>query len=134
MKSFRSFLMATLATAMIGLAVTHARADRLKLYGGCPKIPCKAETLTVNDGLLSLDASIISGDMAKANITALEFAPEVIAGSDLGFPSASVLTAARVSGPQPGAINHGTRQVSDGVALLSNSMLWSFSGPASASR
>jgi hypothetical protein len=121
------------ATAMVGLAVTQARADRLKLYGGCPSVPCNAETLTVSGGSFSFGASIITGDIANANITALEFAPQIIAGSDLGFPSARVLTTAKVSGPQVSAINHGNRPVSDAVALLSNTMLWSFNGPAMAS-
>jgi hypothetical protein len=125
---FKSFLMIAMATAMVGLAVTQASADRIKPVGACLGVPCSAETVTVSVGSLSFGAGSFAGDLGTADSQGLEFVSEVIAGSDLGFPSAAVRTAAKVSVPQLGVPIKGSRTTSNAVALLTNSTLWSFIG------
>src|ERR1700682_2874909 len=125
---FNSLLIVAIAMAMVGLAVTHVRADRITLKSGCLGVSCNPESLTVNSGSLSLGASSLTLDIAAVNSSELASAPDVVGGSDLSVASAIAQTADRISGAQLSGLKNSARKRSRAVPLLSNSMLWSFFG------
>lgn len=122
---FKSFLTLAMAMAMVGLAVTQARADRITLNSEC--VSCNPETLTVSGGSLSFSTPGFTVDFAMAKSAALEFASDVVSASDFSVASGDAQTATKVSAAQL-AVRNSTRPASAAVALLSNSMLWPFSG------
>ena len=127
-KVFDRLLMFVMAIAMVGLAVTQARADRITLNAGCLGASCNPETLTVSSASLSFGASSFTLDIAIANLAQLKFVPDVVGGSDLSVASAGAQTAVRVSVAQLGGLKSSALRTSAAVALLSNSLRWSFAG------
>lgn len=127
----KSFLTVAMATAMVGLAVTQARADRITLKSGCAGVSCSPETLTVSGASMSHVASSLTVDIATENSAALEFVSEVIAGRDLSVASAAAQTSTKAS-EAPLGVKNSARPRAATFDLLSNSMLWSFGGSHSA--
>ena len=123
----KSFLTVAMTMAMVGLAVTQARADRITLNGGCASLSCNPETLTVRGSSLSFVAASLMVDIDTSNSAGLEFAADVVGGSDLSVASAGAPAAKKESVAQLGVKDSG-RPASTAEAFLSNSMLWSFSG------
>src|SRR6266850_3974360 len=68
-----SFLTVAMAVAMIGVAMTQARADRATLNGGCLSLSCVPETLTVNGIPLSFTTSTFAADATAASANRSEF-------------------------------------------------------------
>jgi hypothetical protein len=122
---FKSCLMVTMGAAVLGLAVTQARADRIRLTGACVSLSCNPESLTVSAASLSFGASSLTLEIVAANSAALEFASNVVGVNDHGVASAGAEKAAKVSSAQDRIKNSG-RPTSTAVTLLSNSMLWPF--------
>ena len=118
-----SLFTVAMAVAMIGVAVTQARADRVTLNGGCFSLSCVPETLTVNGIPLSFTTSTFAADVTAANATRSEFE----ANTDI--TDLSVATPARQTSVAPAtSASRNVQSVSVSVPLLSNSFLWSFGG------
>jgi len=128
---FRCCLMVALTAAVLGLAVTQARADRITLTGACASLSCNPKSLTVSNASLSFGAADFTVQIVAANSAALEFASDVVSANDVGGASAGGQKAAKVSAAQLG-IKNSPRSTSPTVALLNNSMLWLFKGSRTA--
>src|SRR6267378_2945776 len=120
-----SLFTVAMAVAMIGVAVTQARADRVTLNGGCFSLSCVPETLTVNGIPLSFTTSTFAADATAAIATRSQF--EVNAD----ITQLSVATIVRQTSVVPAnAASKNVQAASVSVPLLSNSFLWSLSGPS----
>ena len=121
-----SLFTVAMAVAMIGVAVTQARADRVTLNGGCFSLSCVPETLTVNGIPLSFTTSTFAADATAANATRSEFEANTdITDLSVATPNARQTSVAPATST---STSRNVESVSASVPLLSNSFLWSFGG------
>src|SRR5882762_3164590 len=119
-----SLFTVAMAVAMIGVAVTQARADRVTLNGGCFSLSCVPETPTVNGIPLSFTTSTFAADATAANATRSEFE----ANTDITDLSVATPSARQTSVAPATSTSRNVESVSASVPLLSNFFLWSFGG------